>query len=640
MKIDLGSLNENQREAVAWKGGPLLVLAGPGSGKTRVLTMRVAKLLLGSPEQRFRVLGLTFTTKAAAEMRARVDEMVFEGRERALLTTFHSFAAEILRQHGSHIGIQPDFVILNDDSDREGHLLDAVKSLQREGVDASEADLRYLPLIDKLLENFADDIEVESIIGDERIGPKVAQLYRAYRQQLRSNNRLDFPSLLYRAHELLSNVGAVASQIRMIYTHVCVDEFQDTNLAQYRLLREIIGDSATNLFVVADDDQIIYQWNGASPERLRELRREYGMKVIQLPANYRCPPDVIALANSLILHNLDRSADKRPLHAVKRPSKGPVVRMRAFESLEDEVRGVAADILARPTGERSKCVILARANKLLGIAAQGLESVGLQASLAIKKSEFGSTPLRWLHAIMRLANARGDLEQLRRVCKSFYELQGINIEVEEVVAFGAALAGDYLRSWVDRALARTEAEHETHKFLISVKNSIVDRLDFQTFIREAMTWFETTQDSAVDEDQDIFADFKDEKAIWSELQKQVFAKYGPEDVTLQVLLQEFDLTPKLPPLPPDAIRCLTIASSKGMEFGHVYLIGMVEDQLPSFHSVRKGPDSREMQEERRNCFVAITRAESTLTVTYASEYFGWAKKPSRFLYEMGVVKQT
>lgn len=637
MIFDLDSLNKNQREAVTWNGGPLLVLAGPGSGKTRVLTMRVAKLLLDSPDKRFRVLGLTFTNKAAAEMRTRVDEMVSEGRERVLLTTFHSFSAEILRQHGSHCGIRPDFVILNEDADREGYLLDAIKILQRKGIDVSESDLRFLPLIDKLLENFATEDQVEALVADERIGPKVAKIYGAYRGQLRESNRLDFPSLLYCTHEVLSSAEGVAEQIRMVYTHVCVDEFQDTNLAQYRLLRELVGEEPANLFVVADDDQIIYQWNGASPERLKELRKDYDMKVIQLPANYRCPADVIVLANALIRNNIDRAADKSPLYAAKGPSKGRVVRVMAFDSLNDEVGKVAVDILARPAEERSRCVILARANKLLGFAAQSLERAGLRASLLVRKSEFGSVPFKWLHAVLRLANARGDMEQLRRVCKCFYELRGIDIEVEEVIAYASALAGDYLRSWMERAIRRTEGEPETHNFLLSARDLIVDRLDFQGLIRSAMTWFETALDSAVDEAQDVFADFKDEKVIWTELQKQVFEKYGPEEVTLQVLLQEFDLTPKLPPVAHDAIRCLTIASSKGLEFGHVYLVGMVEDQLPSFHSVKKGPLSREMQEERRNCFVAITRSESTLTLTYARSYFGWPKEPSRFLREMDLV---
>lgn len=637
MTFDLDSLNRNQREAVMWKGAPLLVLAGPGSGKTRVLTMRVARILLESAHERFRVLGLTFTNKAAAEMRTRVDEMVSDGRERALLTTFHSFAAEILRQHGSHCGVKPDFVILNEDADREGYLRDAINTLQRKGRDVSESDLRFLPLIDKLLENFAPEDQVEALVADDRIGPKAAEIYGEYRRQLRDTNRLDFPSLLYCAHELLLNAEGVADQIRMVYTHLCVDEFQDTNLAQYRLLRMIVGEKPRNLFVVADDDQIIYQWNGASRERLKELRKDYDMNIIQLPANYRCPSDVIVLANALIRHNIDRTAGKKPLLAVKGPTKGRPVRVLSFNSLDEEVRGVAADILARQEEERRRCVVLARANKLVGLAAQALERAGLQASLLRRKNEFGSAPFKWLHSVLRLANARGDMEQLRRVCKSFYELKGIDIEVEEVVAYASALGGDYLRSWIERAIRRIEAGPESKQFLASVRDLIVDRMDFRGLIQTAMVWFETALSSAGDEAHDVFADFRDEKATWNELQRQVYEKYGPDDVTLQVLLQEFDLTPKLSPVPQDAIGCLTIASSKGLEFGHVYVIGMVEDQLPSFHSVKEGPMSREMQEERRNCFVAITRAESTLTLTYSHSYFGWPKEPSRFLREMGLI---
>ena len=133
-----------------------------------------------------------------------------------------------------------------------------------------------------------------------------------------------------------------------------------------------------------------------------------------------------------------------------------------------------------------------------------------------------------------------------------------------------------------------------------------------------------------------FTDFVDEKAIWTELQTRTLDKYGRDNLTLNILLQEFDLSEKSPPIPADAVRCLTIHSAKGMEFGHVYLIGLAEDQLPSFQAIKKGDASREMQEERRNCFVAITRAQLTLTLTYSDKYFGWSKQPSRFLREMEV----
>ena len=322
MLIDREKLNENQRIAIDWNEGPLLVLAGPGSGKTRVLTMRTARLLADSPGKRFRVLGLTFTNKAAAEMRSRVEEMVPDCCDRVLLTTFHSFCADILRQHGSHVGIKPDFTILNQDADREAVLADAIQVVAKTGVDTDSGDVRLLPSIDSLLNNYIAPAEVSSVVRDQDFARKLAALYAEYQHQLIVNNRLDFASLLLLALRLLYERPAVAQQLRIVYPSVCVDEFQDTNLTQYRLLKAIVGDTPKDLFVVADDDQIIYQWNGASPERLQALRNDFKMHVLQLPANYRCPPEVIVLANRLIRHNLDRAADKQPLYAMKQAKIG------------------------------------------------------------------------------------------------------------------------------------------------------------------------------------------------------------------------------------------------------------------------------------------------------------------------------
>ena len=259
MTLDLDTLNANQRLAVEWNGGPLLVLAGPGSGKTRVLTMRVAKLILDAPEKRFRVLGLTFTNKAAAEMRTRVEQMVPECRERVLLTTFHSFCADILRQHGSHIGLSPDYVILNQDADREAVLSDAIATLNASGLELDERSMKVLPTLDRLLSECIEEERVTGLFRDAEFGAKMSEVYREYRRQLISNNRLDFPSLLLFTLRLLSEKPVIAKQIRTVYPHICVDEFQDTNLAQYRVLQNIVGDTPRNLFVVADDDQIIYQ---------------------------------------------------------------------------------------------------------------------------------------------------------------------------------------------------------------------------------------------------------------------------------------------------------------------------------------------------------------------------------------------
>ena len=550
MTLNLESLNANQRLAVEWEESPLLVLAGPGSGKTRVLTMRVAKLILDSQGERFRVLGLTFTNKAAAEMRQRMEELVPDCRERTLLTTFHSFCADILRQHGSHAGIKPDFVILNQDSDREGVLADAIKVVSREGVDTEKSDIKLLPVIDRFLSNAVPETQVSHLVKDEDFGRKLSFLYSEYRRQLIANNRLDFSSLLMVTLDLLRDRPAIAKQIRTIYPHICVDEFQDTNLAQYLLLKMIVGSDPRNLLVVADDDQIIYQWNGASPERLESLRNDFKMNVVQLPANYRCPPEVVALANKLIRHNLSRMADKEPLLAVKTGEGKKVIHLQPpFATIDEELEWVANDIAEQHVGQTGNCVLLARTRRVLELAVKKIQNRGIKASLTIRKSEFTSAPFRWLHALLRLANARSDKEQLRRLCKSFFELEGIDLDIQEIVADAARFNGDFLRCWFETARIREGVEQNTLALLQKGQRQIVDRLDVLGFNNSAFLWFEEQNKKLDPRVIDGFADYADEKAIWDELQERVVAKYGRDELTLNTFLQEFDLSEKSTPIP-------------------------------------------------------------------------------------------
>jgi DNA helicase-2/ATP-dependent DNA helicase PcrA len=299
MAIDLDSLNENQRKAVLWQDGPLLVLAGPGSGKTLVLTLRVARLL--GKRRDASVLALTFTTKAAAEMRERVDRLLGQRGDRAHLCTFHSFATDILRQHGSHLGLRPDFSLLTQIEDRIAILDGIASNLADEGHLLPTDRKNLLDLVDRLFaESYDGGPEAPSLI---RTPAWVPLMFAAYCDALVAANRLDFGSLLHFTRRLLLTQRGVARVLRVGWTHVCVDEFQDTNKAQYDLLRLLVAETQPNLFVVGDDDQIIYQWNGASPERLHALRRDYKMEVVQLPENYRCPPEIIGLANKLIVHN-------------------------------------------------------------------------------------------------------------------------------------------------------------------------------------------------------------------------------------------------------------------------------------------------------------------------------------------------
>jgi DNA helicase II / ATP-dependent DNA helicase PcrA len=639
MSIEVDSLNDNQRAAIQWSEGPLLVLAGPGSGKTRVLTSRIARILSDSTGKRFRILGLTFTNKAAAEMRTRVEQLAGNQTDRALLTTFHSFSADILRQHGNHIGLRPDFVILTQESDREGVLSDAITTLADRGEDYSSEDIKLLPAIDRLLSECVPVEKAAQFFRDPEVGSRVQALYTEYRKALISGNRLDFASLILEVHTLLAKHPAVVKQLQTIYPHMCVDEFQDTNLAQYRVLRSLVGENPKNLFVVADDDQIIYQWNGASPERLKALQTDFKMAVIQLPANYRCPPEVIACANLLISHNLDRTPGKQPIHAVQSSSgRTDIVRVVHFNDEDNEAAWVASDIAKQHSSDPGACVVLARTKKLLEVVAESLNQHGVPASLSVRKSEFDSRgPIGWLHATLRLANARSDREQLRRMCKALYELEGITLDVRDITALGQAYGGDYLKAFVQGSFGRPELEPETRTFLQKMERTLGEKLDFVLFIKQAFQWFDLKEKALAGQAAEGFTDYKEERQAWEQIQQDVMKKFGADEVTLNVFLQELDLVEKSAPIPPNAVRCLTIHSAKGLEWDHVYIVGLADEQLPSFQSMKKGDSSREMQEERRNCFVAITRARKSLTMTYAAQYFGWSKRPSRFLSEMQVL---
>lgn len=638
--IDVSTLNENQREAVLWDNGPLLVLAGPGSGKTRVLTSRIARILEQSAGQHFRILALTFTNKAAAEMRGRVEELVPGELGRVRLTTFHSYAAELLQQHGNHLNLRPDFQILSNDADREALLDDVLGQIRKDlaySLPSHFKSAQLLPAVTRLLEKCIPADQAEVLLQQANVENAIpmARVYASYRDALRKTNALDFPSLIAESLDLLTQYPFLVKHIRKVYKHILIDEFQDTNHTQYQILSLIAQPNPTTLFVVADDDQIIYQWNGASPKRIHALREDFGVSELQLPENYRCPPLVIKLANALIEKNLNRSAGKKPLKAVKQGEGDDVVRVFHFNTEDEEAEWIAQDISQRNPEERIKCAVLARTRKFLDFAGSKLEESGVPVYYAARKDEFQSAPLRMLHAILRMVNSTEDKQSLARLSKAFYELEGISIELSPVLSRASADGKDLLRSWLDEVKRRDALEEETRRLLETGMKPLLTSLNYRDFADKFLKWAEVCQQTSRP-DENAFNEFEEEREVWKILLTEISKKFEGEDVSLHQLLHELDLTSKTPPKPPEAIPCFTIHASKGMEFGHVYLMGLVEDQLPSWDAIKKGDKSLEMQEERRNCFVAITRAQESLTLTYSARVFGWSKQPSRFLGEMGI----
>lgn len=638
--IDLLSLNENQRSAVLWDKGPLLVLAGPGSGKTRVITYRIAKVLQETAGQYFRILALTFTNKAAAEMRSRIETLIPDELSRLRITTFHSYAAELLQQHGNHIGIRPDFQILSNDSDRQALLDDVLYQVRKDQavlIPEHFKSSQLLPVITRFLEHCIPIITAEQIINQANFDNAIplAHVYISYRKALRTSNYLDFPSLIAETLDLLTHYPALSKHIRKVYKHILIDEFQDTNLSQYQLLSLIVQPDPQTLFVVADDDQIIYQWNGASPKRIQSLLDDFQVSQIQLPENYRCPPYIIQLANALIEKNLNRSTGKKPLTAFKKENVSNVFRCIRFRDYEEEIDWIAKDILNRETADRANCAVLARTKKFLELAGRKIEDAGIPVYFSSRKDEFNSAPLRMLHSILRLVNSSTDKQSLSRLSKAFYEIEGINIELDKVLSRASVDNLDILRSWIEETIHRDSLSNQTKQLLTTDISPLLNTLNYCAFADCFFKWSEQFQETPPAFD-NAFDEYEDEKKVWNLLISDIVKKFEGEDLGLHQLLHELDLTSKTLPRPPESIPCLTIHASKGMEFGHVYLIGMVEEHLPSWAALQKGDNSLEMQEERRNCFVAITRAQESLTLTYADKAFGWSKAPSRFLKEMGI----
>lgn len=630
-----------QREAAKWDESPLLVLAGPGSGKTRVLTCRIARILDSSRDKNFRILGLTFTNKAADEMRSRVTNFVPGQEGRLFLGTFHSFCADVLRQHGTHLNINPNFQVYSQDIDLQAVLNDAVEEAKKmTDVEVTDLDKKTLPVIKRLKSLLIPFEDCRQVFKDPKFGERMAAVYPAYEAELAKRNALDFDSLILKAYELFTKFPAFAKRYRTVYPYICIDEFQDTNHAQYSLIRALTGNQHRNLLIVADDDQIIYQWNGASHKRIMEFMKDYSPRVIQLPMNYRCPPEIVELANNLIRHNFLRTADKKPLKAFRTSLGKDTVRLLLnFSDFDTETAAIARDIKKLHSGHLGSVVILGRSRKLLEGAELALRNEGLPAVISQRKDEFESTPFVWLHSILRLANDKQNRSHLEAVCGTFAQLAEVEVDFEDVVEQAQGSNLGYLQHWVK--LVRQKSPNASVKEVIDQASRYLgEGRDFRTFSKFALDWFskltQVQQQANSDPTAEVFARYEEERSVWEELMREIIESLGNE-ITLEAFLQELQMHSKEPSPKPNTLVLMTIHGAKGKEFDHVYLIGLVDDELPSFQSKKKGDDSPEMEEERRNCFVAITRTVKTLTLSYAERYRGWPKEPSRFLFEMGVL---
>ena len=628
LEIALDSLSPTQRPAADWGEGAALVLAGPGVGKTTVVTTRLARLLDQSRNRKFRVLALTFTTKAGDEMRERVEALVPGLIERTVIGTFHAFSAQLLRQHGSHLGIKPDFGVYDQDSDREELLRDALAEASNSGDPVAIDDVRWLKAIDSLRSGLIGPQSAASRFQDPKVGARVSRVYKIYEDALRSRNVIDFNGLILDACRLVQQVPAVATRVQQSYPYWMIDEFQDTSPSQYQFIRYLAGDKFRNILAVADDDQIIYQWAGASYRQIVVFRKHFQPHLFQLVENRRCPPDVVEAANNLVSYNVDRTPGKSRLVSTK-PNQRASISVKVFPSDSDEAMGVAADIASGGAAAWGKTAVLARTRALLNPVLEALRGASVKAAIATRRDRFVSPQFVWLQACLDQSLRPGDKQVFVAMVDAANRIADTELDPALLQGEAAGSGRSFLEEW---ALAGKRLENTSIAKLADYATRLIQsRESWRSVLNDALTWLPKTASV----EQGVISDADEDKAAWETAARAIRSEKG-RDLDLAEFLQGMALRPKEPPPDPDAVGLFTIHGAKGLEFENVWVIGLAESVLPSWQSLKPEAKPAELEEERRNCFVAITRTERSLTLTRAEKYRGWQKEPSRFLAEMGL----
>lgn len=620
LQSGLKHLSRVQLEAVEWQEGSMLVLAGPGSGKTQALTCRVGRILESSRGRRFRVLALTFTNKAAREMMQRISTFVPDLDDRVMIGTFHSFCDQVLRQHGVHIGVKPNFAIFSLPADREVVLRDAIRRGVTAGEPISEADNRYLPTIDQMKSSYTGGASAED--GEDS---RASLLCRLYDQELRRANALDFNSLITETCRLFHTFPAIAEHYQRIYPYWLVDEFQDTNRAQFALIRSMAAGGFRNIFAVADDDQTIYDWNGASIRQIREFKRCFDAKVLQFPTNFRCPPPIVATANRLAARNSGRIKGTAPAVSGRVDASGDQIALEHFGNEDLEREGIAKRILRAGRVTWGDTAILARSRRLVERMAKELGRQQVEYQIVQRRLEYLSPEMRWLVACLRLGERPLDERIFRYLVDTYNSFAGTNLDGELLASQAESGAGSYGDAWLSAALA----EGRETALLDHVR--AIERPNDPRSWDAVVTLFE----KRVPEDGQE-SDLAEDLVSWRAAMREFNVEHAGQSVPR--FLQELQLHSLEPQPKPHSVTVGTIHGAKGREFRHVYLIGLADEVLPTFQSLQRGPRSSQVEEERRNCFVAITRARDQLTLSWAEHYNGDRKRPSRFLQEMGLIR--
>lgn len=631
------TLNTEQKEAVLHTEGPLLILAGAGSGKTRVLTHRISYLIEEKGVNPWNILAITFTNKAAGEMRERVDKIVGFGSESIWVSTFHSMCVRILRRYIDRLGYDTNFTIYDTD-DQKTLMKDVCKMLQ---IDTKVYKERmFLGEISSAKNELVTPEEYELNAAGDYVKGKVAKVYKEYEKQLRDNNALDFDDLLLKTVQLFQTQADVLDYYQERFRYIMVDEYQDTNTVQFQLIRILAG-KYKNLCVVGDDDQSIYKFRGANIQNILNFEKVFAdARVIKLEQNYRSTANILNAANAVIRHNTGRK-DKT---LWTDNEEGEKIGFRQFDTAFDEAEYIVDEIRKGVSDKGytySDNAILYRTNAQSRMFEEKFVVANIPYKIIGGVNFYARREIKDLLSYLKtIDNGKDDLAVRRiiNVPKRSIGLTTVNRvqenALERGISFYDALSSADLIDNIGRSLSKIES----FVALIEHFKEQSEKMSLSQLMEEIIEM--TGYIESLEAESEIEAETRIENI--EELKSKIIAyeeSCEDEKPTLSGFLEEVALVADVDTLDEnsDYVVLMTLHSAKGLEFPNVYLAGMEDGLFPSYMTIT-ADDPMEIEEERRLCYVGITRARKHLTMTCARRRMIHGEtqynKLSRFLKEI------
>lgn len=632
------TLNEQQREAVFHTNGPLLILAGAGSGKTRVLTHRIAYLIEEKGVNPWNILAITFTNKAAGEMRERVDKLVGFGSESIWVSTFHSTCVRILRRHIDRLGYDNNFTIYDAD-DQKTLMKDVCRLIDIDTKVYKERNL--LSAISSAKDELIMPQEFELNAGGDYGKQKIAKVYREYEKQLRANNALDFDDLLVKTVQLFQTQPDILEYYQERFRYIMVDEYQDTNTVQFKFVSLLAG-KYKNLCVVGDDDQSIYKFRGANIKNILNFEQEYhDARVIKLEQNYRSTGNILNAANAVIRNNVGRK-DKS---LWTENGEGEKIQLRQFDTGYDEADFIAGDIKKNVSdgAAYNDHAILYRTNAQSRLFEEKFVAANIPYKIVGGINFYARREIKDLLAYLKtIDNGKDDLAVRRiiNVPKRGIGLTTINrvqeSALEREIGFYEALQGlDLIPN-----IGRSTAKLDSFVALIEYFKGFAQNESISDLMKEIIEKTGYVENLEAEDKEDAQTRIENIDELLSKIAAYE-EKCADEDEkpTLSGFLEEVALVADIDSLDEaqDYVILMTLHSAKGLEFPRVYLAGMEDGLFPSYMTITSD-GNEDLEEERRLCYVGITRAEKELTVSCARRRMIRGEtqynKTSRFLKEI------